>query len=45
MAPTNVLKCKETELECEMRIFDQSEPIIDRAILDQALASQAEEQA
>jgi len=44
MAPTNVLKRKETELEREMRIFDQSEPIINRAILDQALASQAEEQ-
>ena len=45
MAPTKVLKRKETELEHEMRIFDQSEPIIDRAILDQALALQAEEQA
>ena len=44
MAPTNVLKHKETELEREMHIFDQSEPIIDRAVLDQALASQAEEQ-
>ena len=44
MAPTNVLKRKETELEREMRIFDQSEPIINRAILDQALASQAKEQ-
>ena len=44
MAPANILKRKETELEHEMRIFDQSELIIDRAILDQALASQAEEQ-
>src|ERR1700731_2110083 len=45
MAPPNILKRKETELEREMRIFDQSELIIDRAVLDQALASQAEEQA
>src|ERR1700730_7855160 len=44
MAPTNVLKCKETKFEHEMRIFNQTEPIIDKAILDQALASQAEEQ-
>jgi len=44
MAPANVLKCKETELECKMCIFDQTEPIINRAILDQALASQVEEQ-
>ena len=45
MAPANVLKCKETELECKMRIFDETEPIIDRAVLDQALASQVQEQA
>ena len=44
MAPANILKHKETELECKMRIFDQTEPIIDRAVLDQALASQVEEQ-
>src|ERR1700731_2228083 len=45
MAPANVLKRKETELERKICIFDQTEPIIDRAILDQALASQVEEQA
>src|ERR1700730_15812392 len=44
MAPANVLKCKETELEHEMRIFNQTELIIDRAVLDQALALQVEEQ-
>ena len=45
MAPTNVLKRKETKLECEMCIFNQTEPVINKAILDQALALQAEEQA
>ena len=44
MAPANILKCKETELEHEMCIFDQTKSAIDKAILDQALASQAEEQ-
>ena len=45
MAPANILKCKETELKCKLHIFDQTELAIDKAILDQALALQAEEQA
>src|ERR1700730_14969880 len=44
MAPTNILKCKETELECKMGIFDQTKSTINEAILDQALVLQAKEQ-
>ena len=45
MAPTNILKCKETELKCKLHIFDQTEAANNKAILVQALASQAAEQA